>query len=52
MLFLWAIAAGLAENKFFSTVDPSYKELCKDHGILFDIIRLRKWVQKLRWVKK
>ena len=47
---LWASASVTCylEKNVFSTVDPSYNELWRGHGILFDIIAVRKWVKKIR----
>ena len=43
-----AIADVLSGRNIFSIVDPSYNKLFRSHGILYDIIRVRKWVEKIR----
>ena len=40
--YKWEIADMLSEKNIFSSVDPSYNELCRGHGILFDIITVQK----------
>ena len=44
--YKWAIVGVLSGKIFFSTVDPSYNKLWRDHGILFDIIMAQKWTEK------
>ena len=40
----------LMENFIFCavTVDPSYNKLWRGHRILFDIVKVRNWVEKIR----
>ena len=44
-LLLWRF---IWKKNILSTVDPSYNELWRGHGILFDIIAVRKWVKNIR----
>ena len=47
--FKWVIADVLSWKNIFSTEDTiSYNELWRRHGILFHIITVRKWVEKIR----
>ena len=45
-LYKWVIADVLSGKNNFSTVGPSYKNLWRGHGILFDIKIVRKLVGK------
>ena len=41
-------AVVLSGKNTFSTVGSSYNELWGEHGILFDIITVQKWLEKIR----
>ena len=42
------IADVLSGKNICSTVDPKYNKLWRGQGILFDIIAVRRWIEKIR----